>query len=79
MTILTPTSTAFSWISYDPDSHQLIVRFRDRTGYRYDNLPEHVFTLLSTSPSQGRYFNTEIRNHYPATRIESLDTPVKSD
>jgi hypothetical protein len=75
MTILTPDSSAFSRLSYDRNSQQLTVRFRDRTSYQYHGVPEHIFTSLSSAPSQGRYFNLEIRNRYSATPMDTSDLP----
>ncbi len=75
MTIPTPGSSAFSWLSYDRDSQRLTVRFHDRTCYLYHGVPEHVFTSLTTAPSQGRYFNIEIRHRYSMTRMDYPDLP----
>jgi hypothetical protein len=71
MMILTSDSGAFSRLTYDRNSQQLTVRFRDQTTYQYHGVPEHIFMLLSSAPSQGRYFNLEIRNRYSATRMDS--------
>jgi hypothetical protein len=70
MTIVTPESTAFCWLSYDDVNHRLTVGFRDQTSYEYSGVPEWVFTLLSSAPSRGRYFNLAIRNFYPSQEVE---------
>ena len=72
---ITSDSSAFSSLSYDPNSRRLTVRFRDQPSYQYHGVPEHIFTSLSSAPSQGKYFNLEIRNHYPAKRMDSHGGP----
>jgi hypothetical protein len=75
MTIMTPESTAVCWFSYDDVNHRLTVGFHDQTSYVYTGVPERVFTLLSSAPSRGRYFNLAIRNFYPSQKVEFRDTP----
>ena len=69
MTVPTPESTAFCWLSYDESHHQLTVGFRNQTSYQYCGVPGEVFALLLSSPSRGMYFNLEIRNRYPGKRV----------
>ena len=73
MIILTPTSTAFIWLDYDRASRQLTVGFRDRTSYEHNGVPEQIFELLLSAPSQGRYYNQEIRNRYRSVKVEYRD------
>lgn len=73
MTILTPDSSAFSRLSYDRNSQQLTVRFRDQTSYQYYGVPEHIFTSLLSAASPGKYFNLESRNRYSTTLMDSPD------
>jgi KTSC domain len=77
MTLLTPESTAFSWLSYDESKHQLTVGFRNQTSYQYCGVPSEVFTLLLSSSSRGMYFNIEIRNRYPGKRVNRRPTTGK--
>lgn len=79
MTIVTPESTAFCWLSYDDVKHRLTVGFRDQTSYEYSGVPECVFTLLSSATSRGRYFNLAIRNVYSIRKVPFRDTPLHSD
>ncbi|HEY7388301.1 MAG TPA: KTSC domain-containing protein [Bryobacteraceae bacterium] len=79
MMIVTPESTAFCWLAYDDVNHRLTVGFRDQTTYEYRGVPEGVFTLLSSAPSRGRYFNLAIRNAYPSQKVEFLDAPEHLD
>jgi hypothetical protein len=69
MTILTPESTAFCWLSYDTTKHRLTVRFRKQISYQYSDVPEHVFASLSSATSRGSYFNLAIRNSYPCQKV----------
>lgn len=75
MTIVTPGSTAFCWLTYDDVNHRLTVGFRDQTSYQYRGVPEHVFDLLSSAASRGKYFNLAIRNQYPSQKVPFRDTP----
>jgi hypothetical protein len=75
MTVVTPESTVFCWLSYDDVNHRLTVGFRDQTSYEYRGVPEDVFTLLSSAPSRGRYFNLAIRNSYRGQKVEFRETP----
>jgi hypothetical protein len=78
MTIVTPESTAFCWLSYDDVNHRLTVAFRDQTSYEYSGVPECVFTFLSSAPSRGSYFNLAIRAVYPSQKMPFRDTPQHS-
>ena len=69
MTVMTPESKAFYWLSYDDVNHRLTVGFRDQTSYEYTGISESVFTLLLSAPSRGRYFNLAIRNLYPGQKV----------
>jgi hypothetical protein len=69
MTLQTPESAAFGWLTYDEANHQLTVGFRNQTSYQYSGVPGEVFALLLCSPSRGKYFNIEIRNRYPGKRV----------
>lgn len=79
MTIVTPESTAFCWLSYDEIHHRLTVGFRDQTSYEYRGVPECVFTLMSSAPSRGKYFNLAIRSFYPSQKVPFRDTPWHSN
>ena len=79
MTIITPESSAFCWLSYDDFKHRLTVGFRDQTSYEYSGVPECIFTLISSASSRGKCFNLVIRNAYPSREVPFRDNPIDSD
>jgi hypothetical protein len=62
-------STTLATVAYDPDRELLQIEFRDRTTYRYFNVPLDVHKTLLCAPSKGSYFNRLIRGQFAYTRI----------
>ncbi|MDP3881101.1 MAG: KTSC domain-containing protein [bacterium] len=57
-------------VGYDDETSILEVEFKSGNVYQYVNVPEHVYDELMKSESKGRYFNSEIRDRYPNSKIE---------
>ena len=57
-------STAIATVGYDTDGQLLQVEFRNRTRYRYFEVPAAVHQALLSAPSKGRYFNQAIRGRF---------------
>lgn len=57
-------STTLTTVAYDADRQHLQIEFRDRTTYRYFNVPTDVYETLLRAPSKGSYFNRVIRGQF---------------
>ena len=68
-------STTLATVAYDADRQLLQIEFRDRTTYRYFNVPIDVFETLLRASSKGSYFNRVIRGRFANVRMhaERLD------
>ena len=51
----------------------LDLQFHNGAIYRYFGVPEQVFQQLLTQDSAGRYFNRQIRHHFPYHLLRSPD------
>jgi hypothetical protein len=60
-------SDCLSDVSYDPDSQELSVIFRESgASYTYYGVDRRRFERLAyLTPSAGKYFNRSIKNNYP--------------
>ena len=63
-------STPLIAIAYDLDRQFLQLEFRDRTIYRYFNVPVDVYQGLVSASSKGGYFNRSIRGRFVHARVE---------
>jgi hypothetical protein len=66
-------STVVDSASYDLAKRELTVFFRTGAAYKYDNVPEEVFSGLVNAEKPGRFFSRNIRHKYESHR---LATPV---
>jgi hypothetical protein len=64
-------STAISRIDYDAARTKLLVRFQSGEAYVYVGVPAEVCRGFVEAPSQGRFFQQEIRDRYPFNRLEA--------
>jgi hypothetical protein len=62
-------STTLARAEYNPQAEQLVLHFHDGSRYVYSGVLSRLFTDLLLAPSQGTFFNREIRNRYPYARI----------
>ncbi len=63
------TSTSLAAVGFDPGSNTLEVEFQNARVYRYGGVPQAVFESLKEAESKGRFFNANIRRHYPYERV----------
>lgn len=56
-------------IGYDPSSQTLEVEFTNSFVYQFYNISEQVFDALMAAPSKGQFFNSQIKNMYPYSRV----------
>jgi hypothetical protein len=63
-------SSSLTSIGYDGASQQLEVEFKKGGVYRYDGVPQKVHAALMAAESSGAFFAKNIRNVYPATRLD---------
>ena len=62
-------STNLQSVGYDEGTQTLEVQFVSGRVYQYYGVPENMHTLLMQAPSKGQFFNTNIRNSYPFSRV----------
>lgn len=64
------SSSSIASIGYDSDSETLEIEFL-KTGkvYEYFNVPQFMYDRLMAAPSQGVFFNAEIKNAYPCNPV----------
>lgn len=62
-------SSSIDWVSYSGKNQSLTVTFNSGSQYRYLGVPKRVFQDLLDSPSKGRFFNSEIKDHYSFDKI----------
>lgn len=63
------TSENLAEIGYDPELETLEVQFRHGGVYQYYNLPSFMHERLLAAESLGRFFNMEIKGHYPEAKM----------
>lgn len=63
------TSGNLAEVGYDPELETLEVQFRHGGVYQYLNVPAFMNERLMTAESLGRFFNAEIKGHYPEIKL----------
>ncbi len=67
---MTPvTSSHIASVGYDADSRALYIEFSNGALWRYDGVPPFTASGLAQAGSAGQYFHANIKNSYPATRV----------
>lgn len=56
-------------VGYDPESETLEVEFAKSGVYQYYNVPIFMHERLMLADSVGTFFNAEIRNAYPSSKL----------
>lgn len=64
------SSSNLSKASYDTESKDLTIYFKNGCIYVYNNVPWLKFTQLRQSESQGKFFSKEIVNKYPYSKTK---------
>ena len=54
-------SSNLEWVGYDEQKRDLYIGFKNKTVYRYYNVPQDIFDGLLKAGSKGRYFWMKIR------------------
>ena len=62
------TSSNLISIGYDPASETLEVEFKGGV-YQYYNVPQFIYDQLMQATSLGIFFNANIKNAYPCSRV----------
>ena len=60
-------------VKHDANEQALYVVFVSSAHYRYGNVPRSVYDALLNAESVGKYFYANIRNAYPATKVEEIE------
>ena len=63
------TSSNLAEVGYDPELETLEVQFKHGGVYQYYNVPAFMNDRLMAADSLGRFFNTEIKGHYPEAKL----------
>ena len=63
-------SSVIAAIDYQPEQHQLLVRFVSGALYAYEAVPEAVYRGLREAESKGRYFSRKVRDRYAFRRLD---------
>lgn len=64
-------SSSLKSIGYARKTQTLEVEFANGNVYRYDDVPLALWTELRHSASKGRFFQENIRDRFPTTRVQS--------
>ena len=67
-------STVIRRFAYDPVERTLDVTFVSGLRYRYHDVPEEVHERMQRAFAKGRFFNTQIRDHFRHTRVGARDS-----
>jgi hypothetical protein len=62
-------SSAIAAVHYDRTRGTLDVEFKTGRLYRYRQVPSTTYRALMAAGSKGRFYNHQIRDEYPYTRL----------
>ena len=62
-------SSSLQSVGYDEQYQTLEVEFRNGAVYQYYNCPKLMYDELMKSASKGQFFNSQIRNRFPYSRV----------
>jgi KTSC domain len=65
-------SSVIAGIGYDEATGVLEVKFRSGSIYDYFGVPAATIRELLTADSLGKYFNEQIRGHFPEKRVRHV-------
>jgi hypothetical protein len=63
------SSSNLTSVGYDAESETLEVEFKNTGVYQYFNVPPFMHERLMSADSVGKFFNAEIKNAYPCSRV----------
>jgi hypothetical protein len=56
-------------VGYDTVTLTLEIEFDDGNVYQYFDVPEAIHTELISAPSQGKFFNSQIKGSYRYAKV----------
>ena len=62
-------SSSMKAVGYDPTAMTLEIEFNDGNIYQYFDVPETVHAELMNSPSQGKFFSTQIKGTFRYAKV----------
>lgn len=62
-------SSNLAEVGYDLDLETLEVQFKSGGIYQYFNVPAFMYERLMSADLLGRFFNAEIKGHYPEAKV----------
>jgi len=62
-------SSSLQSVGYNEEYQTLEVEFRNGAVYQYYNCPKLMYDELMNSPSKGQFFNSQIRDRFPYSRV----------
>jgi hypothetical protein len=72
-------SATLAAVGYDDARGILRLEFRSRAVYSYFGVPGAVYEGLLAAPSKGKYFNGEIRGHFPHSRVADTQAGLRGE
>jgi hypothetical protein len=61
-------SSNLAGCAFDPEKQELTITFRSGSTYVYEDVARTIYDDLRTSPSPGRYFQSNIKGVFPFRR-----------
>ncbi len=55
-------------VGYDPKALRLEIEFKNGSVYQYEGVPGEMHSALMQAPSQGSFFNRNIKDRFPFQR-----------
>ena len=62
-------SSTLQSVGYNEEYQTLEVEFRNGAVYQYYNCPKLMYDELMSAPSKGQFFNSQIRDRFPFSRV----------
>ena len=72
-------SSVIDFIAYEEGRSELTVTFTTGKTYVYGLVPKRIYDDFRGARSQGNFFNTHIRDRYPARRSKSMSASLPQD
>ena len=63
------SSSTIASVGYDASSETLEIAFHKTGLYQYFNVPAELYEAMMAAPSQGGFFNANIKNQFPYERL----------
>jgi hypothetical protein len=63
------TSSNLRSLGYDAESSTLEVEFNSGAVYQFQGVPQAEWESLLNAGSKGRYFNANIKNRFPCSKL----------